>query len=250
MGASVQDMGYYATSEYAKVADLPLKNRVGDFSATSASRALFSVPQTLAITAQTTLTVTITVSGRPVWPSRDPIGENGAQLLRARQQALDASKKREIIEEALRRFMQLASPVEKNSLSFALNAHLNGQDLRKIASLLERFGQAELALQLRSLFDPAIATQTPSHLRGSLAPISVFAKNTPLNSVDSLGELCLTWDCIKEAACWCGADVPSGVTITICLPGCIAANVAYLPCVAACLGVSVGSCFVTALLAL
>src|ERR1035437_10370750 len=55
----------------------PSKNRVGGFSAISRSRAGFSVPPALASTSETTVTLTVIVSGRSVWLSRDPAEERG-----------------------------------------------------------------------------------------------------------------------------------------------------------------------------
>ena len=76
MVAPVKAMGYYAKT-CAAVAALPLKNRVGGFSVASAFRAGFSVSNPFETASQTTVMVTISVSGRSVWPSKDPIGEKG-----------------------------------------------------------------------------------------------------------------------------------------------------------------------------
>ena len=75
-------MGFYATT-CPEVEDLPLKNRVGGFRRSSPLRAGRSMPQPLETVSETTVTVTITVSGMSFWLSRDPIGERGGLHLYA-----------------------------------------------------------------------------------------------------------------------------------------------------------------------
>ena len=57
--------------------DPPSKNRVWDFQNTSRFRAPRFPSQPLETTSETSVTLTIIVSGLPLWPSRDPIGEWG-----------------------------------------------------------------------------------------------------------------------------------------------------------------------------
>ena len=57
--------------------DPPSENRVWDFQNTSRFRARRFSSQPLETTSETTVTLTIIVSGLPLWPSRDPIGEIG-----------------------------------------------------------------------------------------------------------------------------------------------------------------------------
>lgn len=57
--------------------DLPLKNRVGGFRRSSPLRAGRFTPQPIETVSETSVTVTITVSGMSFWLSRDPIEEKG-----------------------------------------------------------------------------------------------------------------------------------------------------------------------------
>ena len=68
-------MGFYATT-CPEVADLPSKNRVGGSRRSAATRAERFAPQPVETVSETTVTVTITVSGLSFWLSRDPVGEN------------------------------------------------------------------------------------------------------------------------------------------------------------------------------
>ena len=57
--------------------DPPAKNRVVGSRHLAANRVRQNHPQTPVTTSETSATFTITVSGIPCWPSRDPIGERG-----------------------------------------------------------------------------------------------------------------------------------------------------------------------------
>lgn len=63
----------YAPSETGT----PTQNRVGRFFERTQSRACQSQPASRTATKEKAVVVTITVSGRPFWPSRDPLGEQG-----------------------------------------------------------------------------------------------------------------------------------------------------------------------------
>ena len=72
-------MSFYATSEKPcpVKTDLPSRNRVRNFSTASRFRTRQFPSQPLETTSETSVTLTITVSGLPFWPSRDPIDEGG-----------------------------------------------------------------------------------------------------------------------------------------------------------------------------
>lgn len=70
-------MGFYATGSLPAQTDPRPKNRVVGSRRFAPDRARRSAPQPLETTSETTVTVTITVSGLPFWPSRDPIEEQG-----------------------------------------------------------------------------------------------------------------------------------------------------------------------------
>ncbi len=63
-------------SQLAKT-DPPSKNRVWKFSTQTYSRTWPNHQETPETTSETSVTITITVSGLPFWPSRDPIEEEG-----------------------------------------------------------------------------------------------------------------------------------------------------------------------------
>jgi hypothetical protein len=79
-------MGFYTTETCPEVADLPLKNRVGGSRRSSPLRAGRFTPQPLETVSETTVTVTITVSGLSFWLSRDPIGEAGFALVSEKEE--------------------------------------------------------------------------------------------------------------------------------------------------------------------
>lgn len=64
-------------SEVGTKTDLPLKNCVRNFLTTSQNRIRFSAPEPLETVSETTVTLTIIVSGISCFLSRDPIGELG-----------------------------------------------------------------------------------------------------------------------------------------------------------------------------
>jgi hypothetical protein len=74
-------MAFYATDTCPEVADLPSKNRVGGSRPSSPLRAGRSMPQAFESVSETTVTVTIIVSGMSFWLSRDPIGEVSFQAI-------------------------------------------------------------------------------------------------------------------------------------------------------------------------
>ena len=66
-------------SQLAKT-DPPSKNRVWKFSTQTYSRTWPNHQETPETTSETSVTITITVSGLPFWPSRDPLGEEGFRV--------------------------------------------------------------------------------------------------------------------------------------------------------------------------
>jgi len=74
-------MGFYETESCQTKTDPRSENRVGGSRRFASTRTRFQPSQTPDTTSETSVTVTITVSGLPFWPSRDPVGEQGGMNL-------------------------------------------------------------------------------------------------------------------------------------------------------------------------
>ena len=72
-------MGFCMTEPLQERRDPPAKNRVVGSRHLAANRVEQIAPQPLETMSETSVTITITVSGIPCWPNRDPIGEAGFQ---------------------------------------------------------------------------------------------------------------------------------------------------------------------------
>ncbi len=70
-------MGFHAIRASPQQDKAPSKNRVGFFRRCGRRRARFSAPQPVGTVPFTRQPPAIFASGRPCWPSRDPIGEDG-----------------------------------------------------------------------------------------------------------------------------------------------------------------------------
>jgi len=76
-------MGFYETESCQTKTDPRSENRVGGSRRFASTRTRFQPTQTPETTSETSVTITITVSGLPFWPSRDPMGEHGGDNLYA-----------------------------------------------------------------------------------------------------------------------------------------------------------------------
>ena len=144
------------------VADLPLKNRIGEFLVRSTPlRARRSMPQPLDSMSETTVTVTISASVCADWPARDPVGELGFKV----GQDFIARKVFNIVRESIAvSFDNRASKISGNAET----------------AVIARFFK-QLAVRLRFVSYEQFAVSSANIY------IYTFAGNNSVNLIDLLG---------------------------------------------------------------
>ena len=153
-------MGFCMTETLQERRDPPAKNRVVGSRPLAANRVEQNDPQPLETVSETSVTITVTVSGLSCWPSRDPI-EN---LSPSTSSAVSSILEERVIERARRQLFAEGLPL---------------QDVEGILGVLRRM--------LRESPQHAGGSLDPSLMSGELDNLYRFCANDPINSYDFLG---------------------------------------------------------------